>query len=169
MKRILCRLLGATLTVITGLRFEGDRLIVGVRPRKGRERRCPVCGRRCPQYDPPRGARRWRALDLCSTRCYLEYSPCRVRCPEHGVRVEVVPWADGAATRFTAAFEEQVSWLCAHCDTSTVSELMRVDWHTVGGVCARAESRLRSAAGGGRLDGLRRIGIDETSCTRGHN
>ena len=98
--------------------------------------------------------------------CFLEYAPCRVRCPEHGVRVEAVPWADGSASRFTAAFEEQVAWLCAHCNVSTVSELMRVDWHTVGGICARVEARLREAAGRSRLDGLRRIGIDETSYTK---
>jgi len=168
MKRILCRLLGVTLTVITGLRFEEGCLIVGVRPRRGRELRCPVCGRRCAQYDRPRGARRWRTLDLCSTMCFLEYAPCRVRCPEHGVRVEAVPWAGGSASRFTAAFEEQVAWLCVHCNVSTVSELMRVDWHTVGGICARVEKRLRAAAGRSRLDGLRRIGIDETSYTKGH-
>ena len=167
MKRILCRLLGVTLTVITGLRFEEGCLIVGVRPRRGRELRCPECGRRCPRYDAPRGARRWRALDLCSTMCFLEYAPCRVRCPEHGVRVEAVPWADGSASRFTAAFEEQVAWLCVNCNTKTVSELMRVDWHTVGGICARVEARLREAAGRSRLDGLRRIGIDETSYTKG--
>jgi transposase len=168
-KRILCRILGVTLTVIEGLRFEGDSLVLGVRPWKVRERRCPVCGRRCPRYDAPRGPRRWRALDLCSTRCYLEYSPCRVRCPEHGVRVEAVPWADGTSSRFTRPFEEQVAWLCANCSTKTVSELMRVDWHTAGGVCDRVEARLRDAAGRSRLDGLRRIGIDETSYTRGHN
>ena len=147
MKRILCRLLGVTLTVITGLRFEEGCLIVGVRPRRGRELRCPECGRRCPRYDAPRGARRWRALDLCSTMCFLEYAPC--------------------ASRFTAAFEEQVAWLCVNCNTKTVSELMRVDWHTVGGICARVEARLREAAGRSRLDGLRRIGIDETSYTKG--
>ena len=168
MKRILCRILGVTLTVITGLRFEEGCLIVGVRPRRGRELRCPECGRRCPRYDAPRGMRRWRALDLCSTMCFLEYAPRRVRCPEHGVRVEAVPWADGSASRFTAAFEEQVAWLCVNCNTKTVSELMRVDWHTVGGICARVEKRLREAAGRSRLDGLRRIGIDETSYTKGH-
>ena len=137
MKRILCRLLGVTLTVIVGVRVEGDALVVSCRPRKGRRLRCPECGRRCPRYDGPRGARRWRALDLCSTRCYLEYAPCRVRCPEHGVRVEAVPWAPSGGSRFTQAFEEQVAWLCANCNSTTVAELMRVDWHTVGGICAR--------------------------------
>lgn len=131
-----CQVLSVTRTVITGFRPERDRLVIGVRPRKGRGHRCPVCGRACPRYDAPRGARRWRALDLCSTPCYLEYAPCRVRCPDHGARVEAVPWAGGPPSRFTEAFEGQVAWLCVHCDTRTVSELMRVGWHTVGGICA---------------------------------
>ena len=32
-------------------------------------------------------------MDLARSACYLEYAPCRVRCPEHGVRTEAVPWA----------------------------------------------------------------------------
>lgn len=169
MKRILCRLLAVTPAVVVGVRFEGDSLVVSCRPRKGRERRCPVCGRRCRQYDPPRGARRWRTLDLCAVRCYLEYAPCRVECPEHGVRVEGVPWAASARSRFTTAFEEQAAWLCVHCNSKTISEPVRVDWHTVGGMCARVETRLEAASGRTRLDGLRRIGIDETSHAKGHN
>lgn len=168
MKRILCQLLGIELTVVTGVRIEGGALVVSVRPRRGRERRCPECGRRCARYDGPRSSRRWRALDVCSTMCFLEYAPCRVSCPEHGVRVEAVPWAAPGRSRFTAAFEEQVAWLCVNCNSTTVAELMRVDWHTVGGICARVEARLREAAGRSRLDGLRRIGVDETSYTKGH-
>ena len=72
-------------------------------------------------------------------------------------------------SRFTGAFEDRVAWLAARCDTSTVAELMRVDWHTVGGICARAEARLEAARGSSRLDGPRGIGIDETCCTRGHD
>jgi transposase len=51
---------------------------------------------------------------------------------------------------------------------SALAELMRIDWHTVGGICARVEASLEGAAGRGRLDGLRRIGVDETSYKKGH-
>ena len=50
---------------------------------------------------------------------------------------------------------------------SALAELARVDWHTVGGICARVEASLEEADGRGRLDGLRRIGVDETSYKRG--
>lgn len=121
--------------VVESIRIEGDSIIVSARPRK-RAPRCPVCGRRCDAYDRL-PARRWRALDDGALKRYVEYAPTRVRCPEHGVRSEAVLWARSAASRFTRGFEDQVAWLACACSRSAVSELMRVDWHTVGGICAR--------------------------------
>ena len=151
--------------VVESIRIEGDSIIVSARPRK-RAPRCPVCGRRCDAYDRL-PARRWRALDDGALKRYVEYAPTRVRCPEHGVRSEAVLWARSAASRFTRGFEDQVAWLACACSRSAVSELMRVDWHTVGGICARVAADLDARAGGSRLDGLRRIGIDETSYKKG--
>ena len=47
---------------------------------------------------------------------------------------------------------------------------MRIAWRTVGGIVTRvvaANDQVRAAAGVDRLDGLRRIGIDEISYRRG--
>lgn len=162
---LLKRALGLERTVVEGVRIEGDSIIVSVRPRRAAPR-CPVCGRRCAAYDRLR-PRRWRAPDLGSTRCHLEYAPVRARCPEHGVRAAPVPWARCASSRFTSAFEDWVAWLALHMCRSALSELARVDWHTVGGICARVEASLEAADGRGRLDGLRRIGVDETSYRKG--
>lgn len=166
LKSVLKGALGLGGAVVEGVRIEGDSIIVSVRPRK-RAPRCPVCGRRCEGYDTL-APRLWRAPDLGSARCYVEYAPRRVECPEHGVRAEVPPWARCASSRFTSSFEDTVAWLALHMCRSALAELMRVDWHTVGGICARVEASLEEADGRGRLDGLRRIGIDETSCKRGH-
>lgn len=162
---LLKRALGLERTVVEGVRIEGDSIIVSVRPRRAAPR-CPVCGRRCAAYDrlPPR---RWRAPDLGASRCYLEHAPVRARCPEHGVRTAPVPWARCASSRFASAFEDWVAWLALHMCRSALAELARVDWHTVGGICARVEASLEEADGRGRLDGLRRIGVDETSYKKG--
>lgn len=162
---LLKRALGLERTVVEGVRIEGDSIIVSVRPRRAAPR-CPVCGRRCAAYDRLR-PRRWRAPDLGASRCYLEHAPVRVRCPEHGARTAPVPWARCASSRFTSAFEDWVAWLALHMCRSALAELARVDWHTVGGICARVEASLEEADGRGRLDGLRRIGVDETSYKRG--
>jgi len=138
---------------------------VRVRPRKRQASRCGICGRRRPGYDAGGGRRRWRALDLGTVRAELEAAAPRVACPEHGVVVAAVPWArHGAAhTRF---FEDQVAWLAAACSKTTITQLMRISWRTVGHIIARVSAEAGAATD--RLAGLRRIGIDEISYKRGH-
>ena len=60
-----------------------------------------------------------------------------------------------------------MTWLVAHTSRSVVSELMRIEWHTVGDVCTRVYKDLESGATS-RFDGLVNIGIDETSYKKGH-
>lgn len=75
-------------------------LVARVRVKAGAARRCSRCDRRCPGYDTSAKPRRWRGMDLGSTRVYLQATTCRVSCPEHGVVVAAVPWAR-AGSRFT--------------------------------------------------------------------
>lgn len=165
-KSILKNGLGLAGAVVESARIEGDSITVSARPRRRAPRR-PVRGRLCDGYDrlPPR---RWRALDPGQSRCHVERAPRRVECPGHGVRAEAVPWARSATSRFTRSFEDQAAWLACHGSRSTASEPMRVDWRTVGGVCKRVADELDQEAGGSRLQGLRRIGIGETSHKKGH-
>ena len=142
----------------------GGDLVVPVRPAGRLSRRCPRCGRELPAYDR-QPARRWRALDQGALRCWLEYAPARVSCPEHGVVVEAVPWAAHGA-RFTAAFEDQTAWLACRMTATAVAQAQRVSWAAVGSCCARSLARLEEAAPD-RLSGLRRIGVDETGFARG--
>ena len=163
---LLKKLLGITLVVIDSVRFEEGALVVSVRPRKSRLCRCHACARKCPVYDRPPAPRRWRSLDLGATKVFLEYAVPRVECPVHGVHAAAVPWAHHGS-RFTSDFEDQVAWLCVHASRSVVAQMMRIDWKSVGGVCKRVYDRLDARAGN-RLDGLVRIGIDETSYKKGH-
>ena len=47
-----------------------------------------------------RGLRTWRHLDTCQLQTILIASVPRVRCPEHGVRIVQIPWAESYG-RFT--------------------------------------------------------------------
>lgn len=143
----------------------GQALVVAVRPTKRQSDRCPVCRRRCRIRDQGEGDRRWRSLDLGSTMVYLEGPAPRVACPVHGVLVAAVPWARHRA-RSTAAFEDQAAWLTAHTAKSTVAVLMRTSWRSVTSMVARVVAEAR--AGVDRLEGLRRIGIDDKSYKKGH-
>lgn len=166
MGKILRYALGLVKTAVLAARVEGGRVVLTVRP-WGRERgRCPVCGRRCGRYDAAAAPRLWRAMDVGRARCYLEYRPQRVACPEHGVLTERVPWAR-PHSRLARDFEDWVACLACRCCSSAVAELARIERRTVGGICARVLGELEASRGASRLDGLRRIGIDETGHGRG--
>jgi transposase len=160
-------LLGVEHTVVEEVVFDedADAVVAMVRPTRSRRRRCAVCQRRCSGYDQGEGRRRWRGLDLGVVRVFLEADAPRVRCPAHGVVVAAVPWARHGAW-FTRAFEDTAAWLAVHTSRVAVAELLRVAWRTVG----RMVTRVAQEAGQDidRLEGLRRIGIDEISHRKGH-
>lgn len=167
MNNILRFALGLVHTIITSVRIEDDDIIISLRPHRKHQRRCPFCGLKCFVYDAMPKPRRWRALDLARAKCFLEYLTVRVVCPEHGVHVEAVPWARHKA-RFTKDFEDRLAWMAVYCTQSAVATECRVEWHTVGDICDRVYADLEKARGQSRFDGLRRIGIDETSYKKGH-
>ena len=140
-------------------------IVVSVRPVARARSRCGHCGRRCPGYDLGEGRRRWRALDLGTTKVFLEAGAPRVRCRTHGVTVAAVPWARHGAGH-TRDFDDLAAWLAVRTSKSAVMELLRVAWRTVGSIVTRVNADIDKAVD--RLDGLRRIGIDEISYKRGH-
>jgi transposase len=142
-----------------------------VRPKRPKVQRCGRCQRVCPREDAGEGRghtpgrRRWRSLDLGTVKVFLEADAPRVRCSEHGVTVIAFPWARHAA-RQTRAFEDTVAWLVTRCSKTAVSGLLRIVWRTVGGIVTRVMADIDAQVD--RLEGLRRIGIDEISYKRGH-
>ena len=154
-------------TVIEAVVFDEDigAVVVSVRPRKGASRRCGRCGRRGPWFDRGEGRRRWRALDLGTVPVWLEADAPRVSCREHGPTVLQVPWARHGVGH-TRDFDDTVAWLATQCSKTAVTELMRIAWRTVGAILSRVSADIDATLD--RLEGLRRIGIDEISYKRGH-
>lgn len=165
--RIWQRALGLGRTVVEGVVFDEDAeaVVVTVRPRKGAQRRCGRCGRRASWFDRGEGRRRWRGLDLGVVRVLIEAEAPRVCCPEHGPTVIRVPWARHGVGH-TRDFDETVAWLATQASKTTVVQLMRVAWRTVGAIVARVSADIEAQVD--RLAGLRRVGIDEISYKRGH-
>ena len=88
----------------------------------------------------------------------------RLRCPEHGVLAESVPFAR-PGSGFTRDFEELVVWLATKCDKNTVSVFCRVAWRTLGAMRSRiVAERLDDD----RLSNLVDIGVDEISWRKHH-
>ena len=166
--RVWKRLLGVEHTVIEGIELDGEGedevLVVCVRPTRSRCSRCSRCDKRCPGYDQGEGRRRWRAPDVGLIVCHLEADAPRVRCEAHGVVVAAVPWARARA-RHTRAFEDTCAWLTAHAPASVVATYLRVAWRTVTDIVTRVVDD--RAGQSDRLEGLRRIGIDEIAHRKG--
>jgi len=165
--RVWQAVLGLVNTVIEGIDVDEQTgaVVASVRPRKGARKRCGRCGRRAPFYDRGEGRRRWRGLDVGTMEVFVEADAPRVRCRSHGVVVAQVPWARHGAGH-TRDFDDTVAWLAVQCSKTAVVELMRIAWRTVGSIITRVGADIDATVD--RLDGLRRIGIDEISYKRGH-
>jgi transposase len=161
------RAFGLARTVVEGVVFDDDveAVIIEVRPVARARGRCGRCGKRAPGYDQGEGRRRWRALDLGTTKVFVEADAPRVRCRAHGPTVASVPWARHDAGH-TRDFDDHAAWLAVHVSKSAVVELLRIAWRTVGAIVARVSADIDERVD--RLGGLRRIGIDEISYKRGH-
>ncbi len=161
------RACGLTRSVVEGVEFDdtAGAVVVSARPNARARQRCGRCGRRSPGYDRGEGRRRWRALGLGTTKVFIEADAPRVRCRWHGPTVAAVPWARHGAGH-SRDFDDLTAWLAVRTSKSAVCELLRVAWRTVGSIVTRVNADIEARVD--RLDGLRRIGIDEISYKRGH-
>ena len=152
---LLNRVLCLPKTTVRDVEF-GDEVTVWVRPQQ-RVMSCPHCDFRTRhRYDTRVVDSAWRHLDLGGRVCVLKLRRRRLRCPEHGVLAESVPFAR-PGSGFTR--------LATKCDKKTVSVFCRVAWRTVGTMCARiVVERLDDD----HLSNLVDIGVDEISWRKHH-
>jgi len=158
-KRML-RLPGASVIDVS---FSGEGVIVTVRLRRRRRvcSRCGQTGRKLEIHD--RRVKRWRHLDLGSTRCVIECELRRLRCSDCGVHLEPVPWARPGASH-TRDLEDVVAWLAQQMAKTPIAGLLRIGWDTVGRIVERVVADHLDEK---RLSGLVAIGVDEISYRRG--
>ena len=82
------------------------------------------------------------------------------------------PWRRGRGgparqpgAHLTRDFDDLLAWLATRMDKSAIARLCRVSWRTVGRSCARV---VATELDPGRLNGLRRVGVDEISRRKHH-
>jgi transposase len=144
--------------------FEPGRVVVTVVLRR-RRLQCPQCSYLTwNRENKQRHDSSWRHLDLGSWRLEVHARLRRLRCPEHGVHVEGVPFARAGA-RFTRDFENLIAWLATKTDKTATCRLTRIDWATIGRIIKRVADELIDID---RLTGLFEISIDEVAWRKGH-
>ena len=124
---------------------------------------CSSCGRRRPGYDTLE-SRQFEFVPLWGIPVFFVYALRRVNCKPCGVKVEVVPWAEGKQTltntylRFLATWAKRLSWqeVARVFKTSWEKVFCSVEWAVQWGLTHRDLSNVRS------------IGVDEVLWQRGH-
>jgi transposase len=124
---------------------------------------CAECGALRPLYDH-QAEREWRHLDTCQYRTILHAAPPRTQCPEHGVRVVKLPWAE-PGSRFTALFEGlAIAWL-KHASQKAVAGRLQLSWDEIHGIMERAVKRGLARR---QAEDLPKLGVDEKAFRKGH-
>jgi Helix-turn-helix domain of transposase family ISL3 len=155
---LLNRLLDLPGLDVSGVSLDGRRMLVEVRLR-ARRLACPLCPfRTWARYDIRPVPSSWQHLDFGTATVVVFAYLRRVDCPEHGVLVEAVPFAR-YRSGFTRDFEDVTAFLATKTDKSTIARFLRIDWDTVGRICARVVATDLDAD---RLDGLVNIGVDRS-------
>jgi transposase len=124
---------------------------------------CPECGEACQLHDH-QGERQWRHLDTCQYQTILHAQTPRTQCPEHGVRVVKVAWAE-PSSRFTALLERLViDWLRSASQTAG-GEQLGLSWDEVHGIMERAVERALERR---QAEAVPLLGVDEKAFRKGH-
>ncbi len=104
-------------------------------------------------------------MDSCQLFTIIEADVPRVKCPEHGVSLINVPWAE-SGSRFTALFESLVlTWITA-APLADVAQRFGLSWDEVDGIQKRGVDRGLERR---KQEPVRHMGVDETSFQKGHD
>jgi transposase len=151
--------------VYSEINFNNERheITARLRPRTGSQAICSGCGEKRPGYDT-RSERRFEFVPLWGISVYLLYVMRRVECPQCGVKIEQVPWADGKHQStysfriFLASWARRLSWkeTAAVFATSWDTVFRAVDWVVRWGLVHREIGEIQA------------IGVDEIAYRRGH-
>ncbi|QBG49289.1 ISL3 family transposase [Verrucomicrobia bacterium S94] len=145
------------------LRNAGPALVAEIRPRLNGKVLCSGCGKPRKCYDR-QSVRQFEFVPLWNIPVQLEYRMRRVNCPECGVKVEKVPWADGkshttkAFQLFLARWARRLSW-------KETAESFHTSWDTV---YRSVKAIVNYGLAHRNLDGVMAIGVDEIQYGKGH-
>lgn len=131
--------------------------------KKRRKLPCNLCGTPCHLKDKLK-ERRWSHVSLWGIAVYLFYQPRRVKCPEHGITVERIPWSMGKRPISFPLITVLAFWTRL-LPWDQVARLFNVSWNTVRAAVEAAVDYGRERE---QYHGVRFIGIDEISRKRGH-
>jgi transposase len=138
-------------------------LVVRLERKRLRKLPCSGCGGRAKVYDRL-AERSWRHVPLWGIPVTLVYRPSRVHCPDCGIKVEKIPWAEGKSPLTTPLVILLATW-ARLLSVEVVAHLFGVSWPTVGAAVRRAVAYGLEHR---ETEGVLYIGVDEISRKKGH-
>lgn len=140
-----------------------DALIIDIRPRNNSKPRCHECGKRCGTYDR-QPKRLFEHVPIWTFKVYFRYAPRRVSCPDHGIKVEAMPWAQGKE-RMTRSYKVYLARWAKRLSWKETAAVFETSWDTV----FRAVKFVVDYGLDHRtLDDITEIGVDEIAVFKGH-
>ena len=151
--------------IVSDFQFKArdKKLILWVKPYKN-GCLCPHCKRRCPIIRVMNTFREWMDVPVCRWSVFFRYCPREIMCPTHGRVQEEIPWADNYQ-RITYRFEYVMLIYCQLMTQKAAAKILHLPKSTLSDILHRVIARLRD---GHRIRGLKTIGVDEISYSRGH-
>lgn len=138
-------------------------IIIDLESRKNGKKYCSKCHKQCSGYDHL-NARLFRFIPIWGIPVFFRYSLRRVTCPDHGIVVEYIPWAEGKS-HLTNIFKIYLSQWAKHLSWATVADIFKVQWyHVYESVEHVVEYGLKHRC----LEKIKAIGIDEIQYLIGH-
>ncbi len=140
-----------------------EALVVDINPRRNSRPICPECGKRCPVYDR-QPQRLFEYLPIWAFKVYFRYAPRRVKCPEHGIKVESLPWGYGKE-RMTFSYQVYLARWAKRLSWKETADIFETSWDTV----FRAVKFIVDYGLTHRsFEGVTEIGVDEIAVFKGH-
>jgi len=129
----------------------------------GSEFECPECGKsKCKAYDT--SEKTWRHLNFFQHKCYLHCRVPRVECEDCGIHLVKVPWAR-KKSGFTLLMDSMIVLMAQKMPVSHIAELLEEHdtriWRVI-------EHYVKEARKREDFSNVSTVGIDETSCRKGH-
>jgi len=140
------------------------RIIARIIPRANSKPICSGCGESRPGYDHASAPREFEFIPVWNIPVTLSYIMRRVDCPECGIKVEAVPWAQGKNTccdayrHFLATWARRMSW-------KETAAAFHTKWDTV---CRSVKWVVAYGLKHRDLEGVTAIGVDEVTYSKGH-
>jgi transposase len=145
------------------LRNAGPALVAEIRPRLNGKALCSGCGKPRKLYDRLK-KRRFEFVPLWNIPVQLEYRMRRVNCPDCGVKVEKIPWAEGKS-HITKAFQLFLARWARKLSWKETAESFCTSWDTV---FRSVKAVVNYGLAHRNLENVKAIGVDEIQYGKGH-